>query len=71
MCPHASWFGQAWAASGKKLDMGEACLRFKRVEGLALDVLGQTIRRVPAQAYIARYLEVLSAPRPKRARAAK
>lgn len=50
---HANWLREAWAKSGKKLDMGKACIRFKRIEDLALDVLGEAIRRVPAKAYIA------------------
>lgn len=48
-----TWFEQAWADAGKKLDAGKACIRFKRVEDLALDVIGQAVRRVPARAYIA------------------
>jgi Domain of unknown function (DU1801) len=46
------WFEAAWAKTGKKLDMGRSCVRFKRVEDLALDVIGEAIRRVPAKAYI-------------------
>src|SRR3954454_17556381 len=46
------WFREAWAKSGKKLDMGKACIRFKKVDDLALDVLGEAIRRVPAKKYI-------------------
>ncbi len=49
------WFRNAWAATGKKLDMGKSCVRFKKVEDLALDVLGQAIRRAPVDAYIANY----------------
>lgn len=51
---HAEWFQKAWAATGKKLDMGKACIRFKKVEDLALDVLGEAIKRVPARKYIER-----------------
>lgn len=51
--PHAKWFRDAWAKSGKKLDMGKACVRFKKLEDLALDVIGEAIRRVPAAKYIA------------------
>src|SRR5580692_11801463 len=29
-------FQQAWAKTGKKLDMGKACIRFKKLEDLAL-----------------------------------
>ncbi len=53
------WFRAAWAASGKKLDMGKACLRFKKLDDLALDVLGEAIRRMPAQRYIERYRQSL------------
>ena len=59
--PHARWFREAWAKTGKKLDMGKACVRFKKVEDLALEVIGEAIRRVPAKAYIAQYQQVLSA----------
>lgn len=53
------WFRSAWAASGKKkLDMGKACVRFKKLDDLALDVIGEAIRRMPAQRYLTRYLEV-------------
>jgi hypothetical protein len=39
-------FQQAYAASGKKLDMGKGCLRFKKLEDLPLDVIGQAFARV-------------------------
>src|SRR3972149_1444808 len=31
-------FRAAWAKTGKKLDMGKCCIRFKKVDDLALDV---------------------------------
>jgi len=49
---HSQWFQQAWAKTGKKLDMGKSCVRFKKLEDLALDVIGAAIRRVPAKKYI-------------------
>ena len=51
------WFRTAWAKSGRKLDMGKACIRFKKVDDLALDVLGEAIRRVPAKLYVETYLK--------------
>lgn len=51
----ARWFQEAWAKSGKKLDVGKSCIRFKKVEDLALDVLGEAIRRMPAKKYIELY----------------
>ncbi len=54
-----TWFREAWAASGKKkLDMGKSCIRFKKLDDIALDVIGEAIRRMPAQRYIERYEEV-------------
>jgi hypothetical protein len=41
--------------SGKKLDMGKGCVRFKRLEDLALDVVGRTVARVSAEEHIANY----------------
>lgn len=51
----AKWFNAAWAKTGKKLDMGKCCIRFKKIEDLALDVIGESIKRVPAKKYIAYY----------------
>jgi hypothetical protein len=49
---HAQWFREAWAKTGKKLDMGKSCIRFKKVEDLPLDVIGEAFKRVPASTYI-------------------
>lgn len=52
-----SWFLEAYAATGKKLDMGKSCVRFKRLEDLPLDVVGEAIARTPVDAFIAKYEE--------------
>jgi hypothetical protein len=51
----AKWFRAQWAKTGKKLDMGKSCVRFKKLDDLPLDVIGQAIARVPAKDYIAVY----------------
>lgn len=38
-------FRAAWAATGKKLDMGKSCVRFKRVDDVPLDVVADTLAR--------------------------
>jgi hypothetical protein len=60
------WFQAAWAKTGKKLDMGKSCVRFKKLEDLALDVIAEAIRRVPAKKYIA-YCEAANPTMKKRA----
>jgi hypothetical protein len=51
-----NWFEREWAKAGKKLNAGKCCIRFKRVEDLALDVIAEAVRRMPARKYI-RYCE--------------
>ena len=52
---HAAWFRKAWAKTGKKLDMGKSCVRFKKLDDVPLKVIGQAIKRVPVKKLIAFY----------------
>ena len=63
---HDKWFRQQWAKTGKKLDMGKSCIRFKEVEDLPLQLIGEAIARVPAKEHIAYYESVTKARRPNR-----
>jgi hypothetical protein len=58
-------FRAAWAKSGKKLDMGKSCVRFRSAGDLALDLVGKTIAATPAEAFIGQY-EASRAARPAR-----
>jgi uncharacterized protein YdhG (YjbR/CyaY superfamily) len=51
----AAWFSRRFAESGKKLDMGKSCVRFRAVDELPLDVIGEAIARVPVDRYVALY----------------
>src|SRR3954454_7444475 len=51
----SSWFTSEYKKSGKKLDMGKGCVRFKKLDDLALDVVGRTIARVPVDEHVANY----------------
>ncbi len=60
MCIYGSseqetWFRKEWAKTGKKLDMGKSCVRFKKLEDLPLELIGEAIARVPAKDFIAYY----------------
>ncbi|MFN5496417.1 MAG: DUF1801 domain-containing protein [bacterium] len=55
-----AWFEKAWAKTGKKLNMGGSCVRFRKLEDAALDVIGEAIRRVPAKAYVESYVKSLA-----------
>jgi Domain of unknown function (DU1801) len=66
----ARWFELEWAKTGKKLDMGKACVRFKRLEDAALEVIGEAIRRTPADVYIQQYTASLGGAASSKAGAA-
>jgi hypothetical protein len=51
---HARRFRDDWAKTGKKLDMGKACIRFKSLADLPLEVIGRAVARVKVKNYIAR-----------------
>lgn len=67
---NADRFKRAWAKTGKKLDMGKSCIRFKKHDDLALDVIAETLRRTPAIKFIARYEAQLAAAATRKAKGA-
>ena len=46
---------EGFRKAGKKLDMGKACLRFRSLDDLPLDVIGEAVAGVTPEKYIARY----------------
>lgn len=48
-------FVEAYRATGKKLDMGAGCVRFKKLVDLPLEVLADTLRAVELEKFIERY----------------
>lgn len=49
------WFTEAYRASGKKLDMGKSCVRFKKLDDLPVELIGRAIARTSAAEYIQLY----------------
>jgi hypothetical protein len=52
-----AWLREQFRKAGKKLDMGKCCVRFKRVEDLPLEAIGEVISRTPPETTIERYEE--------------
>ena len=46
-------FRAAWEQTGKRLDMGKACVRFKALDDVPLDVVGDAIARTSVDDLIA------------------
>lgn len=59
-------FQQAWLKTGRKLNMSKSCIRFKKLEDLALEVIAETIRRTPAKTYIRQYQSSLAASKARK-----
>jgi Domain of unknown function (DU1801) len=51
----AAWLREQFQKAGKKLDMGKACVRFRKLTDLPLEVIGQVIARTSPEAFIAQY----------------
>lgn len=48
-------FQREWRATGKKLDMGKSCIRFRKIEDVPLEVVGRAIKRVTLKKFIEHY----------------
>ena len=63
------WFVAAYAAAGKKLNMGKSCVRFRRADDAALDVIGEAVAQVTPDQLIAAH-EAAHSPEATQARRA-
>lgn len=54
-----AWFRERYKATGKRLDMGKSCVRFRNLDDLPLDLVGETIAMTP----IDEFLEIYKASR--------
>ena len=62
------WFRERWAETGKPLNMGKSCVRFRRLEDIPLDVIGETIARTDVASFLRHYQEARGSSRATRAR---
>jgi uncharacterized protein YdhG (YjbR/CyaY superfamily) len=51
----AESFEDRYRATGKRLDKGKSCVRFRRLEDLPLELIGKVIGSVPVDQFIAGY----------------
>ncbi len=48
-------FEQAYRATGKRMDMGKSCVRFRRLDDLPIEVIGEAIARYPVNDFVDLY----------------
>jgi hypothetical protein len=52
-----AWLREEFRKAGKKLDMGKCCVRFKKLDDLPLEAIGQVIASTPPAEHIEVYEE--------------
>jgi hypothetical protein len=52
------WFEKAYKQTGKKLDMGQSCVRFKSLDALPVELIGEAIAKVSVDKYVEVYRTV-------------
>lgn len=50
-----AWFESAYRDTGKRMDMGRSCIRFRKLEHLPLELVGEAIAKVSAEDFIANF----------------
>lgn len=50
-----TWFEKEYKASGKRMDIGKSCVRFRNIDDLPLDVIGKAIAKTSVAQHIAIY----------------
>ena len=58
-------FLKEYGATGKKMDMGGSCVRFKKIENLPVELIGKLVGRIPVDSFIANYESALAASKKK------
>ena len=48
----AAWFKQRYLATGKKLNMGKSCVRFRKLHDLPLDLVGEVVALTPIAEFV-------------------
>jgi hypothetical protein len=56
-------FEEEYRATGKRLDMGKSCVRFRRLADLPLDVIGRAVSAVDVAGFLAHYEDAMSSHR--------
>lgn len=62
-------FEDEYRATGKRMDIGKSCVRFKKLDDLPLDVVGRAVAAVPLESYLAMHDEAASLRKTKTTRA--
>ena len=57
------WFKERYLATGKKLNMGKSCVRFRKLDDLPLELVAEVVARTPIDEFVTIYQASRSARR--------
>lgn len=49
------WFADSYRATGKRFDMGKSCVRFRRLDDLPVELIGEAVSKTSVDDFIAQY----------------
>ncbi len=49
------WFKERYLATGKKLNMGKSCVRFRKLDDLPLELVAEVVARTPIDEFVTTY----------------
>ncbi len=52
---NTNWFEEEYLKTGKKMDKGKSCVRFKTLDNLPLDLIGKTIGKMTTKEFVDMY----------------
>lgn len=56
------WFTNEYAKTGKKLDMGKSCIRFRQLSDVPLALIGKVLERITAKDFVGVYEKLIMRP---------
>ena len=54
----AAWFVDEYKATGKRLDMGKSCVRFRSIDQLPVELIGEAVAKVSMEDFLDTYQRV-------------
>ena len=60
------WFTETFRETGRNLDMGKSCVRFRKLDDLPLDVIAEAVSRSPVAEFVGVYLNSRESGRSER-----
>jgi hypothetical protein len=49
------WFEDTYKKTGKRMDLGKSCVRFRKLEDLPLELIGKAISRNSLESFVSLY----------------